>query len=160
MKSIAIILACCLTASVQAGELYRSIDAQGKVHYSDRPLPGTDDVELLHLSQPPAPDASLPYETQRAMQYFPVTLYVSADCGSPCQLAREFLLQRGIPFSEKQLTTQEDLEAFRKLSGGDSIPAATVGRTWLRGFLASDWNQELDVAGYPRNAPYRPRRAP
>ncbi|NCN88684.1 MAG: hypothetical protein GW936_04495 [Gallionella sp.] len=58
------------------------------------------------------------------------------------------------------MATQEDLEAFRKLSGGDGIPAATVGRTWLRGFLASDWNQELDVAGYPRNAPYRPRRAP
>ena len=160
MKSITIILACCLAASVHAGELYRSIDAQGKVHYSDRPLPGTDDVEQLHLSQPPAPDASLPYETQRAMQYFPVTLYVSADCGSPCQLAREFLLQRGIPFSEKQLTIQEDLDAFRKLSGGDSIPAATVGRTWLRGFLASDWNKELDVAGYPKTAPYRPRSAP
>ena len=131
MKSTALILACCLAASVHAGELYRSIDAQGKVHYSDRPPPGTDDVEQLHPGQPPAPDATLPYETRRAMQYFPVTLYASADCGSPCQLAREFLQQRGIPFSEKQLTTQEDLEAFRKLSGGDSIPAE-IGRASCR----------------------------
>lgn len=160
MKSIAIILACCLAASVHAGELYRSIDAQGRVHYSDRPLAGSDDIEQLHLGQPPAPDASLPYETQRAMQYFPVTLYVSADCGSPCRSAREFLQQRGIPFTEKQVTTQEDLDAFRKLSGGDSVPAATVGRAWLRGFLAPDWNKELDVAGYPKTAPYRPRSAP
>lgn len=160
MKSIAIILACCLAASVHAGELYRSIDTQGRVHYSDRPLAGTDDIEQLHLGQPPAPDASLPYETQRAMQYFPVTLYVSAGCGSPCQSAREFLQQRGIPFTEKQVATQEDLDSFRKLSGGDSVPAATVGRAWLRGFLASDWNKELDVAGYPKTAPYRPRSAP
>jgi len=64
MKSTALILACCLAASVHAGELYRSIDAQGKVHYSDRPPPGTDDVEQLHPGQPPAPDATLPYETR------------------------------------------------------------------------------------------------
>ncbi len=160
MKSISIILACCLAVSVQAGELYRSIDAQGKVHYSDRPLAGTDDVEQLHLGQPPAPDDAIPYETRRAMQYFPVTLYASAGCGSPCQLAREFLQQRGIPFSEKQVTTQEELDAFRQLSGGDSIPAATVGRSWLRGFLAPDWNKELDAADYPKNAPYRARSAP
>lgn len=160
MKPVAIILFCCLATSVQAGELYRSIDAQGKVHYGDRPLAGSDDVEQLRFSQPPVPDASLPYETQRAMQYFPVTLYVSADCGSPCQSARELLQQRGIPFTEKQVITQEDLDAFRKLSGGNGVPAATVGRAWLRGFLASDWNKELDLAGYPKTAPYRPRSAP
>ncbi|GAB1232405.1 hypothetical protein UT4_08710 [Ferrigenium sp. UT4] len=160
MKLLPMVIACLLAASAQAGELYRSIDAQGKVHYSDRPLPGTNEVEQLHLGQQPAPDESLPYETRRAMQYFPVTLYVSEGCGSPCQVAREFLLQRGIPFSEKQVNTAEEVEALRQASGSNRVPAATVGKAWLSGFLAADWNKELDLAGYPKTAPYRPRTSP
>jgi len=52
---------------------------------------------------------------------------------------------------------QEDIDAFRKESGDSQMPALTIGKTWLRGFLADQWNRELDFAGYPKTAPYRPR---
>ncbi len=148
-----------LFVNAQAGELYRSIDSSGKVHYSDRPLAGTEDVEQLKLGSEPAPDESLPYETQKAQQFFPVTLYVFEGCTDACKQARNLLLQRGIPFTEKNLVTQEDADEFRKISGGSGIPALTVGKTWLKGFVAEQWNKELDFAGYPKVAPYRPRPA-
>ncbi len=159
MKIVFLMCVLALLGNAQAGELYRSIDSSGKVHYSDKPLPGTEDVERLKLGSEPPPDDSLPYETMRAQQNFPVTLYAFPECGSPCQQARDFLNKRGIPFSEKNLKTQEDLDAFFKLSGFNAAPALAVGKTWLRGFLAEQWNKELDFAGYPKSAPYRPRPA-
>jgi len=157
MKPLLLLCGFLLFGNAQAGELYRSIDSSGKVHYSDRPLAGTEDVERLKLGSEPAPDESLPYETQRAQQNFPVTLYLFDDCGPACSQARDFLNQRGVPFTEKILASPEELETFRKTSGGSQIPSLTIGKTWLKGFLAEQWNKELDFAGYPKTAPYRPR---
>jgi glutaredoxin len=151
-------LCCALAGTAQAG-LFRSVDSQGKVHYSDSPLPDSDEVEQLKLGAPPAPDDSLPYETRRAQQNFPVTLYVAPNCGAPCSDAQSFLSKRGIPYTEQNLDTAEKVEAYRQANGGLEIPALTIGGTRLKGFLDSAWNKELDFAGYPKTAPYRPRAA-
>lgn len=148
-----------MLTNAHAGELYRSIDSSGKVHYSDRPLAGAEDVTEVKADKAPPPDDSLPYETRRAMQNFPVTLYTFPECGTACKEAREFLSQRGVPFTEKSLVAQEDIDAFRKASGDSAIPKLLVGKSWIKGFLAEQWNKELDIAGYPKIAPYRPRPA-
>ncbi|MDH2917207.1 MAG: glutaredoxin family protein, partial [Gallionella sp.] len=139
MKAILFLLSFFLSAQSQAGELYRSIDSSGKVHYSDRPLAGTEDVERLKLGSEPTPDEGLPYETQKAKQFFPVTLYVFDECGTPCKEARQLLKDRGIPFTEKNLVTKEEMDEFRKSSQSNQAPAMTLGKAWVRGFLASEW---------------------
>jgi hypothetical protein len=156
------ILICLLVwANVHAAELYRSIDKDGKVHYSDSPLEGSEDYERLRLAKEPIPDENLPYESKRARENFPVTLYTFPDCGSACQLARDMLNKRGIPFTEKSLTSKQDIDAFRKDSGDSNFPAATVGKTWLKGFQNEQWNSELDFAGYPKKVlTYRPPAPP
>ena len=158
MKRIVLLLGC-LTAmplGAQAGDLYRWVDAQGKVHYGDTPPPEAAQLELLKSPAAPALGEDLPYETRRAQQNFPVTLYVAKNCAEYCDQARSLLNKRGIPFSEKVLETQEDMDTFRKLSGFDGVPALSVGKTFLKGFLAEQWHGELDIAGYPKTAPYRP----
>ncbi len=160
LKRVFLVMSLLMLTNVQAGELYRSIDKDGKVHYSDTPLEGSEDFERLKLPDKPATDDNLPYETKRAMENFPVTLYSSTDCGSACLKAREMLNKRGIPFAEKSLTTREAIEAFRKDSGDNQVPALTIGRTWLKGFLDEQWNNELDFAGYPKKViSYSPRPA-
>jgi glutaredoxin len=157
MKKLFVLVSLLVLANVQAGELYRSVDKDGKVHYSDTPYMGTEDIEALKVDKAPTADAPLSYETQRAKQYFPVTLYTFPDCGSVCKQARDLLVNRGIPFTDKSLVSQEDIDAFRKNSGDSQLPAMTVGKTWLKGFLAEQWNSELDNAGYPKKAlGYRP----
>jgi glutaredoxin len=159
MKKCLLLLSLLVFTSAHAGELYRSIDSSGKVHYGDSPLPDSEDVEELKVGKEPTPDEPLPYETQRAKQNFPVTLYSIPSCASACTQARDFLNNRGIPYSEKSLLTQEDLDAFRKASGDSQIPAVSIGKTWIKGFLAEQWNNELDVAGYPKKVlTYRPPR--
>jgi glutaredoxin len=157
LKRIFLLMSLLMLTNVQAGELYRSIDKDGKVHYSDTPLEGSEDFEKLKLANEPVPSEDLPYETQRAMQNFPVTLYTFPECGSPCQHAREMLNKRGIPFTDKSLMKQEDNDTFRKESGGSQVPALKIGKTWLKGFLEEQWNNELDFAGYPKKVlTYRP----
>ena len=159
MKKYVLLMSLLILANAQAGELYRSVDSSGKVHYSDSPLPEAEDVEELKVSKAPPPDGSLPYEVQRAKQNFPVTLYVFPECGQTCQQARDLLVKRGIPFTENNLQKQEEIDAFRKASGDSQVPAITIGKNLLKGFLAEQWNKELDYAGYPKSSSYRPRPA-
>ncbi len=143
-----------LAGGTQADEYYRSIDGAGKVHYGDKPLADAADIERLNSLSEPVPNDSLPFETRRAMEKFPVTLYGAESCGDVCKLARAYLNKRGIPYTEKNLVSVEEIDAFKKASGGDQIPAITIGKSWLVRFSESQWSVALDTAGYPQTAPY------
>lgn len=141
--------------SAQAGELYRWVDAQGKVHYGDRPALDATQVEEKKLHTNASSDENLPYAARRARERFPVTLYVGEGCGSACDEARAYLNKRGIPFDEQKLVTKEEIDAFKAKSGSDQIPSLSVGKNFLIGYSSASWASELDVAGYPATAPYR-----
>ena len=161
MKNIfmSVCLLALLTSNTQAESLYRWVDKDGKVHYGDRPAEDAKGAEQKKFSAPAAAgDDDLPYSVRKARQDFPVTLYVATACGDPCNQARAFLNKRGIPFAEKNLASNEDIAAFKTKTGGNSIPALTVGNSLLSGFEAEQWNGELDIAGYPKTAPYGLRR--
>jgi len=150
-----------LLSSAQAGEMYRWVDKSGKVHYGDTRAPDAAEVEKKKFSTAPATgDEELSFDTRRAKQNFPVTLYVTDNCADPCKQSRDLLSQRGIPFTEKNLATQEEIEAFKRVSGADAVPVLSVGRSWLKGFQAEKWQNELDGAGYPKASTYRPQAPP
>ena len=157
MQRIILLLGCLaiMPLGIQAGEMFRWVDSRGIVHYSDTPPPKSEQADTIKISNAAGSDDALPFETLRAKQNFPVTLYVGSRCGDLCDQARSLLNKRGIPFSEKVLNTTDDLAALKKLSGNDSIPTLAVGKTYLGGFVASQWHGELDIAGYPKTAPYR-----
>jgi len=163
VKRIVFLFACLaiMPLGVQTSDLYRWVDKSGKMNYGDIPPADATDVERVKLSGEPTKNVDLPYETRRAQQNFPVTLYVSKVCGETCDQARSLLNKRGIPFSEKALETKQDVEAFKQLSGiGGVVPVLAVGKNFLRGFSESQWNSELDFAGYPKIAPYRAPSTP
>lgn len=160
MKGVVLLLGCLAVMSLdaQAGELYRWVDASGKVYYGDVLPPGAMKVEVKKFPKDTTSNEYLPYETLRAQQNFPVTLYVGDGCGEPCVQARILLGKRGVPFSEKSLKTQQDIDALKQLSGIESfVPVLAVGKNFLKGFVESQWNSELDIAGYPKTASYRQR---
>lgn len=93
----------------------------------------------------------LPYVVAQAAQRYPVTLYSSSNC-TPCDSARAFLNQRGIPFAEKTISSNADLAALKDLTHSTSVPALTIGTQSLDGFSSSTWSQYLDAAGYPKTS--------
>ena len=139
-------------------DLYRWVDADGKVQYSDQlPPANIKQVEKIKAMGGKPSDAPLPYALQQAVKNFPVTLY-SSECGDACTRARQLLMKRGIPYTEVDATEPKAQDELRKLTGGPvEVPFLQVGRDALRGFVEGKWNTSLDAAGYPPTAVIPPR---
>ncbi len=143
-----------LLCAAPASALYKVVQPDGTVTYTDRPP--TDDqpsrvTPLGRSGAPKAPESGLPLELRQAAARHPVTLYTTEDC-TPCDNGRKLLQQRGVPYAEKRIVTDEDTAALERLVGGRSVPALTIGAQPLRGFSAADWGAFLDAAGYPRTS--------
>lgn len=157
MKKLTLLLVCSVLAcTASAAQMYRWVDKDGKVHYTDSPPPSSaKKVEEKNLGGNDVSSDDLPYATRMAMKNFPVTLYVS-DCGEPCNLARQHLAKRGIPYTPKNpAVSPADSEALKKLIGAPQVPVLVVGHASpLKGYDAGSWDAALDAAGYPKSKPY------
>ncbi|HMS26001.1 MAG TPA: glutaredoxin family protein [Burkholderiaceae bacterium] len=133
------------TGHLQAQQVYKSIDKQGRVTYSQiPPKPGSEDK----LTGNSATNPSLPFTLQQVTNRYPVTLYTIPD--SPyCVNARLYLMQRGIPFTEKTVNTSEDKAEFKQRSFENIFPTLTIGNQQLKGFNDIEWSSYLNAAGYP-----------
>jgi glutaredoxin len=132
---------------------YKVIGPDGSVTYTDRPpIASNLRVTPMGRSAPTTPaggDIGLPLDLRQVTQRHPVTLYTSSSC-QPCDTGRRLLQQRGIPYSEKLVATDEDAMALERIVGGLTVPAVTIGAQPLRGFSEQDWTAYLDAAGYPK----------
>ena len=132
---------------------YKWIDPEGRVNYGDRP---PDNVRAEAVRPPPpaasgdGADPALPLPLRSAAARSPVVLYGVRDCGA-CESLRAHLLRRGVPFTERQVQSDRDAEAFRQLGfSTQAIPTLTIGRDRLSGYDALRLDTMLDAAGYPR----------
>jgi glutaredoxin len=147
-----LVLCLALSSLAVSAETYRWVDPQGRTVISDTPPPGRA-RDVSKSGSGPNTDG-LPYATRMAAENYPVTLYTSADCTKECKDARDLLNNRGVPFSERMVQKQEDLDELKELIGNFFVPALKVGKQSYRGFEAGAWNNLLDLAGYPKSAPY------
>lgn len=147
------VLACVLACGLAQAQ-YKVVGPDGKITYTDRPpAPAEGKATPLGVrAAPPGADVALPAELRPAVARYPVTLFVTGPSCEPCNAARQLLRQRGIPFTEKLILTQEDSDALERLSGGRDAPTLTLGGQTLRGLAGELWNSYLDAAGYPRES--------
>lgn len=132
--------------------LYKWIGADGKVNYTDKPPPASAvRLETKPLAGAVAGGSELPFELAEAARNHPVTLYTTANC-LPCDEGRKLLGERGIPFSEKTVNSNEDIAQLRKVSGDRQLPLLIIGRNRQQGFEPSNWQTALSAAGYPETS--------
>jgi glutaredoxin len=143
-----------LITALPAWALYKVVQPDGSVTYTDRPPAGTTAriTSMARGSTAAAQvDVSLPPDLRQAVQRYPVVLYTSADC-TPCDNGRRLLVQRGVPYTERRIVSEEDALVLERLSGGRTVPSLTIGAQPVRGLSETDWTAYLDVAGYPRES--------
>ena len=151
-------------AAAQNQQVYRYVDKDGRIVYSDRGPPSdAKDVQSKRMRGNVIEDNTMPIAAQQAQERFPVTLY-SFTCGEVCTQAEALLNRRGVPFTTVNVETQEGAETLNKMTGELRAPVLQVGdRTFVKGYSESQWNTALDDAGYPKAQPPRrtaPGRAP
>lgn len=146
-------------AGALAQPIYRSVGPDGRVTFSDRPAAAGSEPAATTGPAPQAAGAALPYALQQVVSRYPVTLYAGPNC-APCDSARQLLVARGVPFNERTVRSNEDIDALQRLTGDNSLPAASIGAQQLRGFAAAEWSQYLDAAGYPPRSQLPPNYRP
>ena len=155
-------LALALSASASsawAQTPYKVVSPDGKITYTDRPVAAQPGVQVQALKRDvnsgAVPGAlsgpPLPADLRAVQARFPVIVYTTLDCAS-CDSGRRLLQQRGVPYRERLVTTEDDIAALQRLSAGRTLPVLTVGGQTLRGYSESDWLSTLDLAGYPKES--------
>jgi len=142
-------------SDANAQQIYRIVGQDGRVTFSDK-APLDANARVGTATAIPMPSAgpensALPFELRQAASRYPVTLYTGPGC-APCVTGRALLSERGIPFTERTVTTNEDIDALKRLAGAPSLPFLTIGGQQLKGFSEIEWVQFLDAAGYPKTS--------
>ena len=128
-------------------QTYRWVDSNGRTGFSDTPPAGKARAKSPTAAS--APGDGLPFATKRA----------SEDCTDDCKRARDLLSGRGVPFTEKVVQKQAEFDELKELVGDAFVPSIKVGNQRSRGFEATSYHNLLDLAGYPKTAPYRSKPA-
>ena len=140
-------LAAATTAGAQ--QMYKWVDARGVTHYSDQPPPPSHQKKVQVKSFSGAGGSvDLPFDLAQAVRSAPVTVYTTTGCRG-CDGARSQLVARGVPHTEKTVSSADDIEQLKQAGGSDQLPFILVGRTRLTGFDAEALAAALDAAAYP-----------
>lgn len=151
--AIVFILLALTTAGAGAGAIYKWVDQDGVVHYSDQ-APETAAARDLEsrpaVSGPPpaATDGTAPGPdpTDRpeiSKQRLDVEIYTTSWCRY-CQQAKDYFLSRGIPF--KEFDVEKDRAAARRLKrynprGG--VPVTVIDGQPIIGFAPGAFDRAI-----------------
>lgn len=114
-----------LVSALASAEMYRWVDSQGKVHYSDRPTQGSRQVEIKVPGQEPAPPAATEAdqgsaESEQPTEGLDETMQVRNE---QCELAKQRLgsyestdrlFEQGEAGDKRELNTDERVDAIVK----------------------------------------------
>lgn len=144
-------------ALAQAPQVYRYIDAAGRIVYSDRPPPpDAKNVQTKRMGANFVETSEPSVAAQVASDRFPATLY-TFECGDVCQSAESLLNKRGVPFTVVDVQKDEQgMIRMRALTGEDRAPVLALGEKLIvKGYNEARWQAALDEAGYPKTPAQR-----
>lgn len=148
LSSVPMLLVLLAFSSGASAQLYKWVDDKGVTHFSDLPPPANAKKSEIKAAGGTSGGSGLPYELSLAVKNAPVTLFTMSGC-APCDQGRSLLQARGVPFTERTVTTSDDQAQLTAAGSDGTLPFLTVGRNKLSGFEATAWNGALSDASYP-----------
>ncbi|HEX5094225.1 MAG TPA: glutaredoxin domain-containing protein [Burkholderiales bacterium] len=121
-------------ANIAAAEsVYRWTDAQGKIHYTSEPPPGTPANAVRPRTSSVAPQTAPRAPGAPAATAVPVVMYATSWCPY-CAKARAYFRSKGIAYTEFDVEKSGTAHAEFKKLGGRGVPLILVGRERVSGF--------------------------
>ena len=120
MKAWLAIILMAMSLGVAAESMYRWVDKDGKVHYSDKPPAAGEAAKVetrrsATLGMPqPEPSALM----RQAMNDYPVTLYTQTDLRRTLRFGARFSQAPGHPLQREGPRHPGDADALRTVVGG------------------------------------------
>lgn len=111
---------------ISVAEIYKSIDENGRVIFTDKPSVSAEQIEV---------DTSL-IGTVEAGKSKQVVMYSTSWCGV-CKDARKYMRTKGIRYMEYDIEKMPSRQREFKRLGGKGVPLITVGEQKMSGFSAS-----------------------
>lgn len=154
MKSIALLgtvgfLAGIMALNAQAVTVYECVDGKGERFLADHCPPNTiraGQIQVRVRSTKPTPE-------EAAAEQSPVALFAVPVCDA-CDLVRNQLQKRGIPFVEKDPSNDGAIQTeLKELAGSLTVPTITIGEKILTGYNKQALDESLDGAGYAKPEP-------
>jgi glutaredoxin len=154
-------LACALLLALPAGaQVAKWVDAEGRVHYGDRPpagkavstapLRGTvsigDGMTAVEqeFQSAPAPAQAAPLPQPRRGE---IWIYTTPRCRY-CRIAKEHMLLKGLKFVEKDITENPRYKAEFKALRGRGVPVTLAGAQRFDGYREANFESFLRSAGF------------
>lgn len=152
MKLIGIVGIICLTlaSTTWAESVYRWVDENGEIHFSDRAATvwPVDEVEVGQINTFTAPpvtervdtEDNTPKDTNKH-----VVIYSTAWC-NVCKAAKAYMNAKGITYTEYDIEKSTSAQQrFREL-GGVGVPLIIVGQYRMSGFSGAKLDAMLAAA--------------
>jgi hypothetical protein len=152
---VLVLLGASALALAQTQQVYRYVDKDGHVVYSDKPPPAdAREAQAKRIGRNTIETSTLSYASVLAQERFPVTLY-TFGCGLVCDSAQALLNKRGVPHTVVDVGQNDGAEKLKRLTGGLDAPALQVGDQYTTGYNETRWQTMLSDAGYPQTPPAR-----
>ncbi len=127
-----------------AGEVYKWTDADGRVHFGDRPPEGApaQEIRIRSFDGP----AEVTNDAGATATDRSVTVFSTAWCGV-CKQAKTHLKARGVSFTEYDIEKNSYGKAEFKRLCGKGVPLITVGTQRMSGFSSDRLDRMLKDVG-------------
>lgn len=129
-----------LASAAQAQQIYRWVDASGRVQYSSEKPPAGAQTSVVR------PRVSSVGGNAAAAR--PAVKMYATDWCPYCKQAREYFARNGIPYVELDIEKSVAAKAEYQSIGGRGIPVILVGKERMNGFTEPRMAPMLKAAGY------------
>ena len=160
MRLAFLVLVSMVSVMASAQTVHKWTDAQGVVHYGDRPPPGAKSEQVRIAPPPPSaraaqgPASALPAAgpapapaQDAAPQPLEIVMYARTDCGY-CAKARRYFAGRGLRYVERDVQRDARANAEWKRLGGTGVPLFVINRDVSHGFSESGMAERLARYGW------------
>lgn len=136
-------LLCLFPCAVSMAEIYKWVDANGRVHFGDAPAENQAveqvDLEINTYESVTYEDIEFAEPTANKK----VTMYATSWCGY-CKKARKYFDANNIAYVEYDIETNQSARRAYDRLGGKGVPVILVGKKRMNGFSVKGFQKIYD----------------